>query len=373
MLRKRREFWGLFVPFLALLALALFNSLATAFSPVDAVDNEDTIAGLVDVSMIINPAITTAGEEVVLEIRATNRGTVVANIVIDSAVPNSVTYDTRHIPASTTFNFQTNAFSWQPSIPAGETRTFTLPLRAAVADIANPFSTIEATYRYGLISDQLSAEFWVGVLPTAEILGNTDISVGQPLQLFADISGPGPFSQHWDLGDGRNFRADDPTLSYARAGNYDVVLEVSNPLGSVKTTRTITIKPDPVALFSLDDPTPAIDQEITFLNQSGGEGPLEFEWDFGDGVKAFIRQPIHQFETIGQHAVTLTVTNKFGSSTTAQPITVGEAPQMELILPSDAVMGEPLLGLVRSDDDSAEFSWDMGDGHIVDGNKLRYT
>ena len=345
---------------------------AEPVAPAESVDNEAQIEGFVDIHMAVNPAIMSPGEEMVLELTATNRGTIDAPIAIDSIIPSNVTFEIAQLQSSTTFNLQANSFAWQPVIPAGETRTFTLPLRAGVADMTQPLQEIVATYRYGQIVETLSAEIWIGILPTAKILVVDEVSVGQPLKLRADISGPGPFSQAWDLGDGRSFSAADPAINYATAGDYTIELTVNNPLGKTTVEKTITVKPDPIALFSLDDPTPMVGQQVTFLNQSGGAGDMDYYWEFGDGQSALVRQPQHQFDEAGTYNIKLVVENEYGRSETELPLTVGSAPSVDMNLSEQAATGEPFNGFAFSDDETATFLWQMGDGSEVEGSQLSY-
>ena len=358
---------------IALSAAIISSGLLFAFDLDETVKNEDSVDGIVSMTMSLNPAITTPGEAIMLEITAVNRGVTDATIAVDSVLPASVGYEIGRIPSSTTFNFQSNAFSWQPIVPAGQTRIFSLELEAGVADMNNPLQTIEAAYRHGGIEGALSAEFWVGVLPSAEILSIDEVSVGQPMQLHADISGPGPFSQYWELGDARNFRTDDPSISYSSVGEYDVRLEVSNPLGRSTATKTIKVIPDPIALFSLSDPTPTVGQSITFLNQSGGAGDIDNYWEFGDGQSALVRQPQHTFDAPGIYDVKLVIESEYGTSETTLSLEVGEAPALDYQLNEGAKSGEELTGQASSDDPDATFSWDMGDGNRVEEPSLRYV
>ena len=40
----------------------------------------------------------------------------------------------------------------------------------------------------------------------------------------------------------------------------------------------------PAATFTLPDTSVAVAELVTFTNQSGGQPPLRYTWDFGDGV-----------------------------------------------------------------------------------------
>lgn len=77
----------------------------------------------------------------------------------------------------------------------------------------------------------------------------------------------------------------------------------------------------------------------------GGQGPYEFEWDFGDGSEALlIPNPIHSFSEIGTYTVTLTVTDSTmydeKEATTTTNITIEDEqndPEVTITKPESAV------------------------------------
>ena len=130
-----------------------------------------------------------------------------------------------------------------------------------------------------------SADFWIGVLPAAEIvLTPARAGVGQPIRLMANVEGPGPLTQAWRLGDNRYLEANDPVVVYPNPGTYTVTLDVSNPLGTARATTQVFVMPETVASFAMEDRTPGPNQPVRFVNQSGGQPPLSYLWDFGDGA-----------------------------------------------------------------------------------------
>ena len=351
--------------------LVLVYGFVAAVGPGTSIRNIAQSEGIVHVTLAVEPAVSSPGDPLTLRITAVNRGASRASIMVDSVVPDGVSYDARRLPAGTTFNFQSDSFSWQPTIPARETRVFELPLTAGVANLSDPVRHVRAQYQNGRVSDSLSADFWIGLLPSVGILGAETVSIGQPVQLYADIDGAGPFIQKWDLGDGRIFRANDPVVTFPRAGDYTVELEVENPLGRVSAERRLTVVPDPVALFSLSDPTPGTGQTIIFLNQSGGAGPLTTEWDFGDGTKSAELQPTHQFAEPGTYRIQLTVENEFGLSETTVLVEVGNSPSVEMLLPGRTTAGEPVSAIAIGDESITDYIWNLGDGREQAGQDVR--
>ena len=355
-----------------LATLLLYNGIVTAVDPEDSIGNTTESNGIVALEMRIEPAAVQAGDEVTLEIIATNRGAQANLISLRSILPSNVNYDTTQIPASTSFNYQQRQFTWQPVVPAGQTRRFTLPMTVTVADLTEPIQKVEANVQNGGIFERLSAEFWVGIPPTASIIAPDTIPIGRSIQLYADIQGPGPFAQEWRTTDGRTLRAANPEISFATAGEHTIELSVENPVGKTTARKTILVTPEPVADFSLDDLTPGIDQTIEFLSLSGGATPMQYRWDFGDGTTSTDRNPTHQYPEIGTYEVTLTVENAFGIEESTIAVKVGEPPSANMVLPSRAKVGERLLGKAFGDATVTQFEWEMGNGQRASGGDLDY-
>ena len=95
-------------------------------------------------------------------------------------------------------------------------------------------------------------------------------------------------------------------MLYSQEGSYDIALQVSNPLGHRAVSLVVTILPQPVAQFILADSTVAIGQDVAFTNQSGGRGPLEYLWQFGDGTTSGEANPTHSYESPGEYQIRLT-------------------------------------------------------------------
>lgn len=331
-------------------------------------------AGPLQLDMTLTPPVTQPGTSLTIALTVTNHSAETAVPDITVALPEGISLDRRALPSATTLNLQTNSISWQPVLSSQAVRELLLNVQADVADFSQPERVITATIRYGSWSEATSATAWVGIAPQVSItMSPARASVGQPVQLVANFGGPGPYSQLWRLGDGRVVDADNPVVVYALPGTYHVTLQAANPLAAVTAGKLITVVAEPSAYFRPNETSTGVNQPITFVNQSGGQPPLSYQWDFGDGHSSTEPQPSHQYQAAGTYVVRLTVANDFGQAETLWPVTVGLPPLADFLLDEGGRAGEPVYGEAFGDGSVTRFTWDMGDGHILEGNQISHA
>ena len=157
------------------------------------------------------------------------------------------------------------------------------------------------------------------------------VSGSVPLTVnFADTSTEFPTSWTWDFGDGQSSTNQNPTHQYTSEGTYTVSLTASNDCGSDTYTATdyISVVPSctapPQILSFSGTPTSgtaplSVNFSVIYLGQVDS-----WNWDFGDGQTADVRNPTHVYASPGTYTVTVTATNSCGSTpgTKADYITV---------------------------------------------------
>ena len=132
------------------------------------------------------------------------------------------------------------------------------------ADVLAPEQFVTALLRHQGSEHQAAAPLWIGIPPLiGDLLPQSQVAVGQPLHLQAEVAGPGPLNSIWDLGDGRRLELANPVVVFPAAGQYEVALQVANPAGAVTRRAIVTVLSAPVASFLPDDDAPAIDQPVT--------------------------------------------------------------------------------------------------------------
>src|SRR5690606_27885206 len=145
------------------------------------------------------------------------------------------------------------------------------------------------------------------------------VSVVQPVALTSMVNRAGPITPRCNLGDGREIRSIDLFAVFGYAGIYYLQLKVSNPLGAATALSAVTVVSEPTAAFSISDDVVTTGQAVYFTNQSGGERPLSFNWDFGDGATSTEPNPSHQYSAPGRYEVHLTVTSQYGQAQLTLP------------------------------------------------------
>jgi PKD repeat protein len=158
---------------------------------------------------------------------------------------------------------------------------------------------------------------------------------------FADLSTDSDgtiASWSWNFGDGTALDVNqNPSHTYATAGNYSVTLTVTDNGGktNAKTTQITvnggtTTNTPPVAGFVVPS-TCTVNAACSFTDAStDSDGTIaSWSWNFGDGSAPDVNQnPTHTFASASTYQVALTVTDNGGATNTiTQGVTVNSAPQ----------------------------------------------
>ena len=140
----------------------------------------------------------------------------------------------------------------------------------------------------------------------------------------------GPIASYaWDFGDGSTGSGVAPTHSYSTAGNYTVILTVTdaNGLKGTRTASVVTTAPPapnepPIAEFGI-----AVNGAVasfSALDSSDPDGSVaSYGWDFGDGETGTGVEVVHTYAQSGSYDVKLTVKdNNDATDTSTKRVTV---------------------------------------------------
>jgi PKD repeat protein len=162
--------------------------------------------------------------------------------------------------------------------------------------------------------------------PTADfVIASAEPHIAGAPVYFRDLSeaGTGTLSWEWDFDDGSEIVTDrDPVHIFPSPDGDSAVhfvkltvrTEHSGEAGSTWTRSITIIRAAPVADFSVDNMTPAVDETIVFTDLSvPGSDPISgWLWDFGDGTTSTDVSPTHSYAAEGCYDVSLTVSTDGG-------------------------------------------------------------
>lgn len=182
---------------------------------------------------------------------------------------------------------------------------------------------------------------------------------------------PGPWTYHWDFGDGTTSTQSDPgSHTYATFGEYTITLTVENGDCVQTYSRNVKINPiPPVLAFDYFPPRGCAPLTVNFVNESLYADPTTYFWRFGQGEgTSRAIDPTYTYQEPGVYSVTLSASNLLGdtvSLTREMIIEVLPNPVAKFsVYPTTPlnVPGEILYTSNRSLN-ASEYFWDFGDGH----------
>jgi len=179
-------------------------------------------------------------------------------------------------------------------------------------------------------------------------------------------------SWSWELGDGATSRSKQARHTYQRPGNYTVRLTVQDDAGSEARAlaEVIVIDTPPEAKASLSAAQADTFKRVQFIGDRSGdlEGPVTFQWDFGDGNGSNEPSPYHAYSLPGDYNATLTVRDSAGqsSSITLPAVSIrNRQPKSDFrVFGCFTLNGTVYFDGTNSSDPEGPvtYSWDFGDG-----------
>ncbi len=169
----------------------------------------------------------------------------------------------------------------------------------------------------------------------------------------------------WDFGDGNTSSEKNPEHKYIKAGEYEVLLTVTDSMGTTsKQSEPVTILAEDVAPEQAGSSLAEFEikkegNSISFFPLSAQEGADSeslvetYQWDFGDGNTSSEVSPNHTYSQAGDYEVLLMVTDALGkTSEFTTPVHVAE----EDVAASPSEEEGSLVNLPLAPDEKS-FSW----------------
>jgi len=328
-----------------------------------------------DTSIIQNPVhifITPGSHTVQLIVTNQNgcKDTTVKNVVVDSLPIAGFVADTVCLGYQTSFTDTSLSFGspnvgWDWNFGDGGTSTEQNPSNLYLSSGLYPVQLI-ATNQNGC-KDTIIKNVIVDSLPVPDF-SYASVCLGDTTY-FTDMSdGAGALvvGWDWDFGDGDTSVAQNPSHLYSSAGNYNVLLIVTNSNGCIDSiTKNVSIYPYPVANFSFTPTNGCEPLAVQFTDFSIYVN--NYYWDFGDSTTSTEQNPLHIYQDDGIYSVTLYVVGDGGCSDTLflqDTITVYPNPNADFDY-HNVNNPPPNNGTIQFTNlttGAIIYDWDLGDG-----------
>ena len=254
---------------------------------------------------------------------------------------------------------------------------FTAGAHTVVATVFNPVADECGS------NETIEYDFSITDPPTTSFTAPTNTCLGDST-LFKDgtafTTGATAAGWLWDFGDNTTSTLQNPAHLYTAAGDYKVILTVTDNNGCATVSQPVSthVSPHPVAAFTSTAPDCA-GQTVTFTDKSTtADGNIvQWVWNYGDGntvTQTTNSAVTHTYVNTGIDTVFLTVTTDKGcSSTISQVITVRPLPVVDFSLPDiclDDAYAQFIDKSTIADGTQANFtySWNFGDSYATGGN-----
>jgi PKD repeat protein len=171
--------------------------------------------------------------------------------------------------------------------------------------------------------------------------GKAPLSVKLDASLSSDADGT-IASYAWDFGDGETSSEKSPVHVYAKVGNYNLKLTVTDDKGAVHSkvvqvvvTDGVVVNKPPIASFTSTPVQETLEVVFDASPSSDPDGTLtSYSWDFGDQSTGTGKTVKHTFAKAGNYGVALTVKdNSDAMSTKTTNVVVSAVPP----LPGDTI------------------------------------
>lgn len=195
-----------------------------------------------------------------------------------------------------------------------------------------------------------------------------------PLPVSFDAFAPMNARFIWDFGDGNviDTTVNKLTHTYVDFGDFVPKIILKEPSGTCTIARVgndvIDIK-GVIAKYTLSNSLFCDSGIVSISDSTTHKEPIvDYNWDFGDGNFATVKNPVHQYGQPGQYNVTLIATTASGCADTLQkgPIMVVESPLISISSDSIICLNDRVLhaGIMERPDTSAvKWKWTFPNGN----------
>ncbi len=192
-------------------------------------------------------------------------------------------------------------------------------------------------------------------------IANFDFTIEDLAVNFSNTSIDSNGNYLWDFGDGFLSTLKNPNHVFDSSGSYDVCLTVSDICGDSTICKIVSVENCtlPIANYNYQ-----VDNRIvTFSNTSTGDSSIAYLWNLGDGTLSTLENPVHTYDSLGDYAVCLTVSDSCGDSTFCSLISIDCNPPVASF--TNQVNNRIVtFSNTSTGDSSIAYLWDFGDGTL---------
>ncbi|AKJ39376.1 PKD domain-containing protein [Methanosarcina barkeri] len=170
----------------------------------------------------------------------------------------------------------------------------------------------------------------------------------------------------YDLATGQKWHTTDKSDQYYPAIYGDRIVWTDMRNGNPDIYMGTLSKSSPVAAFSASPNTGKAPLNVAFTDTSTGS-PTSWFWNFGDGSKSFLQNPIHKYSKVGKYTVSLTVKNAESSNTVTKKDYINVVTKPVAAFSASPNTGKAPLNVAFTDKSTGiptKWKWSFGDGTI---------
>lgn len=250
--------------------------------------------------------------------------------------------------------------------------------------------TVAGTYNVTLIaenlngcSDTATAQVVAFPLPLSAFSLSAYASCTSPVSVQTLNGSQGAIGYAWDLGNGETSELNNPEITFAQPGSYDVQLTATNQFGCTHTsTQQFVVHPTPLAAFAVEPQPGCAGRPVVFVNNS--QNAQGFQWWLGDGTVLQADGPQHTYSAAGSYDVVLVATGAGGcTDTLTVPAAVIIHPSPIADFSTDTLLTlDNAIRFNNLSQGAVAYLWDFGDNdqstamhpvHLFPGDGGGYT
>nr|MDA3824212.1 PKD domain-containing protein [Bacteroidales bacterium] len=173
----------------------------------------------------------------------------------------------------------------------------------------------------------------------------------------------------WDFGDTESSSEQNPVHTYSEAGTFAVTLIAFSDLHSDTSVKTVFVKKNPVADFSVEPVCHGDWSEFINLSDTKGLEIASWTWDFGEGPVSYqMNADSHFYSQTGEYSAQLLVRSTNGCSDSISKVaTVAKYPEVIVTAngPIEFCEGEEVV-LSVEENKNYRYQWKLNDIPLSD-------